>query len=281
MIRLVADSTCDLSPELINQAQVSTIPLCIVMDDVSFYDGVDMTPDRIYKWADANKTTPKTAAASFDYAQQVLKPFMDAGDDIIFFGISEKMSTTCNVIRMIGSDEDYDKLHVVDSMNLSTGIGLQVLYAAHLVKEGLTAQEIVDMVSSRRDQVRASFVVETLTYLARGGRCSSVTALLGNALSLKPEIVVEDGAMKVAKKYRGKQASVILKYAKDLESDLKSADPTCVFITHSGCDQEVIDSVKTYLSEHNYFENISVTSAGGVISSHCGPGTLGVLFYAS
>ena len=281
MIRLVADSTCDLSPELIEQAQVSIIPLCIVMDDVSFYDGVDMTPDRIYKWADANKTTPKTAAASFDYAEQILKPFMDAGDDIIFFGISEKMSTTCNVIRMIGSDADYDKLHVVDSMNLSTGIGLQLLYAAHLVKEGLTAQEIVDMVSSRRDQVRASFVVETLTYLARGGRCSSVTALLGNALSLKPEIVVEDGAMKVSKKYRGKQASVILKYAKDLEADLKSADPTCVFITHSGCDQEVIDSVKSYLSELNHFENIYVTRAGGVISSHCGPGTLGVLFYAS
>lgn len=281
MIRLVADSTCDLSPELVEQAQVSIIPLCIVMDDVSFYDGVDMTPDRIYAWADANKTTPKTAAASFDYAEKVLRPFMDAGDDIIFFGISEKMSTTCNVIRMIGTDAEYDKLHVVDSMNLSTGIGLQILYAAHLIKEGLTAAEIVESVSAKRDQVRASFVVETLTYLARGGRCSAVTALLGNALSLKPEIVVEDGAMKVAKKYRGKQSSVILKYAKDLEEALKIADPTCVFITHSGCDQEVIDSVKAYLSELNHFENIYVTRAGGVISSHCGPGTLGVLFYAS
>lgn len=281
MIRLVADSTCDLSPELIEQVQVSVIPLCIVMDDVSFYDGVDMTPDRIYAWADANKTTPKTAAASFDYAEKVLKPFMDAGDDIIFFGISEKMSTTCNVIRMIGTDADYDKLHVVDSMNLSTGIGLQILYAAHLIKEGLTATEVVEAVSAKRDQVRASFVVETLTYLARGGRCSAVTALLGNALSLKPEIVVEDGAMKVSKKYRGKQGSVILKYAKDLEEALKAADPTCVFITHSGCDQEVIDSVKSYLTELNHFENIYVTRAGGVISSHCGPGTLGVLFYAS
>ncbi|MBQ7359919.1 MAG: DegV family protein [Lachnospiraceae bacterium] len=281
MIRLVADSTCDLSPELIEQAQVSIIPLCIVMDDVSFYDGVDMTPDRIYKWADANKTTPKTAAASFDYAEKVLKPFMDAGDDIIFFGISEKMSTTCNVVRMIGTDANYDKLHVVDSMSLSTGIGLQVLYAAHLINEGLTAQEVVEMVSSRRDLVRASFVVETLTYLARGGRCSSVTALLGNALSLKPEIVVEDGAMKVAKKYRGKQNSVILKYAKDLEADLKVADPSCVFITHSGCEQAVIDSVKEYLESLNHFEHIYVTRAGGVISSHCGPGTLGVLFYAS
>lgn len=280
MIRLVADSTCDLSPELIKQTGISVIPLCIVMDDVSFYDGVDITPDRIYQWADANKTTPKTAAASFDYSEQILRPFMDAGDDIIFFGISEKMSTTCNVIRMFGTDAEYDKLHVVDSMNLSTGIGLQILYAAHLVEQGLTASEIVEMVSARRDQVRASFVVETLTYLARGGRCSSVTALLGNALSLKPEIVVEDGAMKVSKKYRGKQGSVILKYAKDLEADLLKADPSCVFITHSGCDQEVLDSVKAFLTELNYFENIYTTRAGGVISSHCGPGTLGVLFYA-
>lgn len=279
-IKIIADSTCDLSEDLLKKYDISIIPLCIVMGDNSYNDGLEVTPDEIYKWADANKTTPKTAASSFDYALQVLAPYMKAGDDIIFIGIGEKLSTTCNVIRLIGSDEDYSRLYVVDSANLSTGIGLQVLYAARLAAEGKSATEIVERLEARRDKVRASFVVETLTYLARGGRCNSVTALLGNALSLKPEIVVEDGAMKVAKKYRGKQSSVILKYAKDMEEALKSADPSYVFITHSGCSSEITDSVKNYLESLNHFDHIYITRAGGVISSHCGPGTLGVLFYA-
>ncbi len=280
-VRIVADSTCDLSKELLEQYEISVIPLCIVMNDKSYYDGVEVTPDQIYEWADANRTTPKTSAITFEYVEKVLRPFIDENDEIIFLGISEKMSTTCNVIRLYAEDADYtDKIHVIDSMNLSTGIGLQLLYAAQLAREGKTAQEIVSLIESRRDKARASFVVETLTYLARGGRCSAVTALLGNALNLKPEIVVENGAMKVAKKFRGKQASVILKYAEELKEDLLKADPSGVFLTHSGCSRAVLDSVHEYLTGLNYFENIYETRAGGVISSHCGPGTLGILFYA-
>lgn len=278
-VRIIADSTCDLSKELIEQYSIHIIPLCIIMGDESYYDGVDITPADIYAWADANKTTPKTAAVTFEYAGKILKPFMDAGDDIIFLGISEKMSTTCNVIRLIASDAEYPHIHVVDSMNLSTGIGLQVLYAADLAASGKSATEIVSLIEARRKDVRASFVVETLTYLERGGRCSAVTALIGNTLKLKPEIVVAEGSMGVSKKYRGKQDSVILKYTTDLEPQLLKADPTCVFITHSGCSQDIIDSVRTYLNSLGHFQNIYETTAGGVISSHCGPGTLGVLFY--
>ena len=279
-IQLVADSTCDLSPELIEKHHVAIIPLCIVMDEHSYFDKEEITPDEIYKWADTNRTTPKTAAASYERALDVLQPFMDAGDEIIFFGISEQMSTTCNVIRLIGNDQEYDKLHVIDSMNLSTGIGLQILYAAELIADGKSALEIVERVEQRRNKVRASFVVDTLTYLARGGRCSAVTALLGNTLKLKPQIVVERGSMGVYKKFRGKQASVIMKYAQELEESLLHADPTCVFVTHSGCDDTVVNEVVSYLEKLDYFGKIYVTVAGGVISSHCGPGTLGVLFYA-
>lgn len=278
-VKIIADSTCDLSKDLIEEYGIQIIPLCIVMDDKSYYDGEEISPDEIYTWADANKTTPKTAAVTFEYGSKILKPLMEAQEEIIFFGISEKMSTTCNVIRIIADEMEYKKLHVIDSMNLSTGIGLQVLYAARLAREGRSASEIVSAVESRRDKVRASFVVETLTYLARGGRCSAVTALLGNALNLKPEIVVENGAMKVARKYRGKQTSVINKYVSDLEEGLLNADPSCVFITHSGCDRAIVESVRAYLEGLNHFENIYETRAGGVISSHCGPGTLGVLFY--
>ena len=279
-VRIVADSTCDLPQELLERYDVAVIPLCIVMDDVSYFDGEEITPDEIYKWADANKTTPKTAAVSFEKAEKVLKPFMDAGDDIIFIGISSSMSTTNNVIRLFGEDAEYERLFVVDSQNLSTGIGLQVIKAAIMAAEGKSAEEIVEVIEGARGRVRASFVVDTLTYLARGGRCSAATALVGNVLKLHPEIVVKDGAMGVSKKYRGQIDSAFGKYAKDLKDALLNAEPDRVFITHSGCTEETLGKLKTFIEELNYFDEIIINRAGGVISSHCGPQTMGILFYA-
>ena len=279
-IRIVADSTCDLSDELKEKYHITTIPLCIILEDESYFDGENITPDQIYEWSDANKLTPKTAAVSYEKALTFLEPMMQNGEEILFFGISEQMSTTCNVIRLLADDQHYEKLHVIDSMNISTGIGLQLIYAAQLAEEGLSASEIIDRIELRRSKVRASFVVETLTYLARGGRCNAVTALLGNALKLKPQIVVERGAMGVARKYRGKQASVIMKYVKDMEEALLHADPSCIFITHSGCDEQLLREIRNYLESLNRFQHIYTTRAGSVVSSHCGPGTLGVLYYA-
>ena len=145
--------------------------------------------------------------------------------------------------------------------------------------EGKCAEEIVEAINNARDKVKASFVVDTLTYLARGGRCTAATALLANTLKLHPEIVVAEGKMGVSKKYRGSLDSALIKYAKDLQDALLQSDDTCVFLTHSGCSQEVIDKIYIFLKELNYFKNIYITRAGGVISSHCGPGTLGILFY--
>jgi len=278
-IRIVADSTCDLSKELLEAYDITIIPLCIVMGENSYYDGLEISPEEIFAWADANKTTPKTAAVSMDKTAEILKSFMDVGEDILFFGISGEMSTTCNVIRLVGEDMGYNRLFVVDSRNLSSGIGLQVLKAAELARKGKTAEEIVEIIQGAVDKVRASFVVDTLTYLARGGRCTAVTALLANTLKLHPEIAVKEGKMGVSKKYRGNQESALMKYAKDLQEELLQADPKRVFITHSGCSQELIDKIYAYVEGLGYFENIHVTRAGGVISSHCGPGTLGILFY--
>lgn len=279
-VRIVADSTCDLSDELLEKYEVVTIPLCIVLDDKSYYDKEEIMPEEIYKWADANKTTPKTAAVSFDKVSEVLKNYMTAGDEIVFIGISTQMSTTCNVINLFAQQENYDKIYVVDSKNLSTGIGLQVIKAAKLAAEGRSGKSIAKELENTRDKVRASFVVDTLTYLARGGRCNAVTALLANTLKLHPKIAVKDGVMGVGKKYHGSINSALIKYAKDLEQELLSADKERVFITHSGCDETTINKVKEYLESLNYFDEILITKAGGVISSHCGPGTLGVLYYA-
>lgn len=279
-VRIVADSTCDLSQELIQQYHISIAPLCIVMDEASYYDGEEISPDQIYAWADRNKTTPKTAAVPFDKLAEVLDPLMEAGEDIIFFSISSDMSSSFNNARLYGEQKEYGRLFPIDSRNLSTGIGLQILRAAEMAEAGKSAEEIVESIEAARSLVRASFVVDSLTYLARGGRCTAVTALMANTLKLHPMIVVKDGKMGVSKKYRGKMSMALASYVSDMIPALLKADPRRVFVTHSGCETALIEQVCAALRELNYFEEILITRAGGVISSHCGPNTLGVLYYA-
>ncbi len=278
-IRITADSTCDLSESLLQKYEISILPLNIVLDMKSYSDGEEISPDEIYVWSEKMHKTPKTAAVAYDRALEMASAFQENGDEMIFFGISESMSTTCNVMRMVKEELNYTGMYVIDSQNLSTGIGLQVLRAAELAAQGLAAQEIVTQIEQERGRVRASFVVERLDYLAMGGRCSSVVALFGGKLKLKPRIEVTDGKMEAGKKYRGNQDKVILKYVQDMEMQLRQADPHRIFITHSGCEEAVIRSVEEYLKGLHHFEEILITRAGGVISSHCGPGTLGVLFY--
>lgn len=278
-IRMIADSTCDLSAELLKQYGITVLPLNIVMDEKSYLDGVETTPDEIYAWADANRTTPKTAAPGPEAAIELLRQAKAAGEEVCFLGISEQMSSTCQVLRLAAEELDYtEHVCVVDSKNLSTGIGLQVLYAAELIQKGISLHELETELKNYRERVRASFVVDTLTYLQRGGRCSAVTALVGNTLKLKPRIAVEDGKMGVSKKYRGNRKKTVLAYVRDMEEDMRKAEKTRAFITHSGIEPEIIEEVKAYLTSLNHFEAIYVTRAGGVISSHCGAGTLGVLF---
>lgn len=279
MIKIAADSTCDLSKELIERYHISIIPLHIVLEDKEYLDGSGITPDEIYEWSDKNNTTPKTSAVGFDDAKDAIKPIVDTKDEMIIFTISKKMSTTPNVFRMAAEElEVEDRVSVIESANLSTGIGLLIIEAAGMAAEGRARGEIIDFIEDMKPRVRSSFVVDTLVYLHRGGRCSSVAALAGGMLKLHPKIVVEDGAMHATKKYRGKMDAVILDYTKDMEEDLKQAKKDRVFITHSGCDQETIDKVKEYLQSLGHFDEILVTRAGGVVSSHCGPGTLGVLY---
>lgn len=278
-VKICADSTCDLTEEMIAEYDIAVIPLCIVMDDKSYFDKEETSPEEIFAWADANKKTPKTSAVTIERSMEILRPYMEADQDVVFLGISESMSTTCNVMRLIADEFETGRLFVIDSMNLSTGIGIQVLRAARMARDGQSAQDIVSAIEGARKDVQASFVVDTLTYLARGGRCSGATALLANSLKLHPCIEVRDGKMDVGKKYRGKLDKVLLKFVKEMEEELLAADAARVFVTHSGVDAGTVESVCAYLDNLGHFEEITETMAGGVISSHCGPGTLGVIFY--
>lgn len=279
MIKIISDSTCDLSEELLNKYDIDILPLHVVMGDNEYIDGVNISPDEIYVWSDEHKETPKTSAVGIEEAINLFRKYTDVGEEIIAFAISEDMSTTANVMRIAAEElEKEDKIHVIDSMNLSTGVGHLVVEAAIMAKNGESAETIVNEIEKMRHRVRASFVIDTLVYLQRGGRCSSVAAIAGGLLKLHPKIVVENGKMIASKKYRGSIDSAILKYVADLEEELAKAKKDRVFITHSGCDEELIVKVREKLEVLNRFDEILVTRAGSVISSHCGPGTLGVLF---
>ncbi|MBP5266296.1 MAG: DegV family protein, partial [Lachnospiraceae bacterium] len=240
MVRILSDSTCDLSPELVEKYGIGIIPLYVHLGEEEFRDGVDVDPLKIFAWSDANGQTPKTAAPSIGDLEEFLDA--DSSDEYIIFTISSSMSAVCNNARLAAEDlEMEERVHVIDSANLSTGIGLQVLYAAELAAEGKSAAEIVAAVEAIKPKVRASFVIDTLVYLHRGGRCSGLAALLGSALKLHPRIAVADGAMHPEQKYRGKDVKYVMDYVKDMEADLLAANPKRVFITRSHCNPEVVD----------------------------------------
>lgn len=279
MVKIIADSTCDLSKELIEKYKVTILPLHIVLGEKEYRDGVDITPDEIYAWSDARGTTPKTSAVGMEETMETFREMLTEDIELVVFSISGEMSTTTGVMRLAAQElSAEERIHVIDSRNLSTGIGLLVLEAAAMAQQGAGASDIVAHIELLKPKVRASFVVDTLVYLHRGGRCSGLAAMAGGALKLHPRISVVDGKMIPGKKYRGRMDRVLLSYVKEMEADLKNAKSDRVFITHSGCDPQLVRQVREYLESLGHFTEILETRAGGVISSHCGPGTLGVLY---
>ena len=276
MVRILSDSTCDLSEELCKRYNITIIPLYVRLGEDEYSDGVSITPQDLYRWSDEHGETPKTAAPSVNDLEKYLDP--DSDDEYIILTISSTMSACCNNMRLAVEELKLrDRVHVVDSESLSTGIGLLAIRAAEMAAEGKPAKEITEEIEAAKKRVRASFVVDTLVYLHRGGRCSGVSAFFGTALKLHPRIAVSEGKMHPEKKYRG-ASKFVLQYVKDMEADLLKARKERVFITHSGCDEETVESVKAYIRGLDHFEEILETQAGCVVSSHCGPGTLGVLF---
>lgn len=279
MVKIICDSTGDLSPELQKRFDIAVLPLYIILDEEEYRDGIDITDKEIFEWSDMHKTTPKTSAVSMEDTLNLLRPIVEAGDEAVVFTISASMSTTNNVIKMAAAELGAeDKVFAVDSANLSTGVGILAIEGARMAKAGAKGSEIAARMEELKPLVRASFVVDTLTYLHRGGRCSSVAALAGSALKLHPRIVVSEGAMHADKKYRGRMDSVIMNYVRDLEADFLKAKPDFALVTHSPCDDEIVGKVMDYLKGLNHFTEIIDAHAGGVICSHCGPGTLGVIF---
>ncbi len=278
-IKISADSTCDLSPDLIARYDIGISPLYIVRDGESLVDGVDITPDEIYAHVEAGGSMCSTAAVSvYDY-EEFFRKELESADAVVHFHISGDMSA-CYQNACIAAEE-VGNVYPVDARNLSTGIGLLVLEAAELAQKGeLTAQEIQQRMNQRRELLDVSFVVEQLGYLRKGGRCSSVAALGANMLSLRPCIQVKDGKMGVGKKYRGAYQKCLLQYVKERLEGRDDIDTHRIFITESGgFTPEEVAEVEAAVRGYQPFEEVLHTRAGCTVSSHCGPRTLGILYF--
>ncbi|MBR3381479.1 MAG: DegV family protein [Clostridia bacterium] len=279
MIKISCDSTADLSPELYERYNIAKLPLYINIGGREYMDGVDLTSEQLFKLVDETGELPTTAAQSIDDFTKYLNTLKEQnpGAEIIHFTISSGFSTTYNVASLAAAE--MDDVYVIDSRNLSSGIGQSVIEACEMAARGVPAKEIVDAIEKEIiPKVDASFTLDTLKYLAKGGRCSNVAALGANLLQLKPCIEVVDGKMRVGKKYKGKYSRVVRQYANDRLADIENIRPDRVFITSAHCNQEYIDAVYEEVSKFNYFKEILITEAACTVSSHCGPNTIGVLF---
>ena len=275
-IIISSDSTCDLSHELIQRYNIRILPMGISLGDEIFRDGIDITPDAIYAHAAETGQLPKTSAINMAEDADFFEELTRDGSAVIHFTISSAMSATYNNARIAA--EDFEDVYVVDAKNLSTGSGLLVLAAAEMAQQGMEAEVIAQKVSAMADYVDASFVVDNLEYLAKGGRCSAVAAFGANLLQLKPCISVKNGTMGVGKKYRGKFEKVLPAYVADRLSNSEDIDMERIFVTHAGCDPQLVESVAELVRNTLPFKEVLVTRAGCTVSSHCGANTLGILF---
>lgn len=275
-VLITRDSTSDLPPELVEKLNIKTIPLIVTLGDKTYQDGVDINPDDIYKYHEEHGVLPKTSAANVDDMINFFEPFINEGYEIVHFSISSAMSSTYQN-SCIAADE-FEGIYVVDSANLSTGEGLLVLKACEWAAEGFSAKEIYDKVCELIPRVDASFVIDSLEYLHKGGRCSALAALGANLLKLKPCIEVTNGTMGVSKKYRGKYSETLKQYVADRLTDYSDIDLSRVFVTHAGCDEEIVNQVVEQVKATAPFEELIVSRAGCTVSAHCGKDTLGVLY---
>ena len=277
-VLLTADSTCDLSEELKERFHVITHPLHVVLDDKTYNDGVDLKPDDIYRAYDEKKALPKTAATNAAEFVDFFTPYIEQGYEIVHINLGSGLSVTHSNCRMAA--EELEGVYVVDSCNLSTGTGLLVLEAADRIAAGMSAEEVAHEVQELAEKVSASFVLDTLEFLHKGGRCSSLAMMGANLLQLKPCIEVDStcGKMGVGKKYRGSLDKCLQQYVQDKLAGRTDICTNRVFITHSGISEERIALVKAEVEKYQKFDEILITRAGCTISSHCGPNTLGVLF---
>ncbi|MDY4582357.1 MAG: DegV family protein [Candidatus Faecousia sp.] len=275
-IKIISDSTCDLSPELLTKYDISLVPLIVMKGDQEYQDGLTITPADIFAHVAAGGSLCTTAARSVGFYQETFARYAGEYDGILHVNLSSEFSSSYQNACLAA--EEFENVRVVDSRNLSTGQGLVVLKACELAKTAVSLDALKQDLDAFTQRVEASFVVDKLDYLVKGGRCSSAAALGANLLNLKPCIEVKNGKMVVGKKYRGNFTKCLRNYIHDRLQGREDLDPGMIFVTHTTISEECHDTVMEAVRSSGAFETVCETIAGCTISCHCGPGTLGILF---
>lgn len=277
-VLVLADSTVDLSPELFKKYNIERIPLNVNFGEESFKDGIDITPEQIYERVKNGSPLPSTSAIAPGVFKETLEKYINDGYDVVYVGIGSKLSTTYQNFMLVASEFEEGRAFAVDSESLSTGSGLLALKMAKLRDEGKSAKEIFDIVQPLAAKVSAKFVLDRLDYMKKGGRCSAMTALLGHLFHIHPILIMKDGKLVVEKKSRGLLKNAYNEMVDELKNDLPNIDFDHVMITHAGINQPDLDYIYNEVSKIVDPSIISITQAGCVISSHCGFGTVGILY---
>lgn len=275
-IKIISDSTCDLPQEVLEKYNITMMPLSVIKDGRQYIDGVNITPAEIFAHVAAGGELCSTAAINIGEYVELFEKYTKDYDGIIHVNISSEFSS-CYQNACLAAEE-FDNVRVIDSRNLSTGQGLVVLKAYELAKTISDLDEIAEKLRNFTEKVEASFLLDRLDYMVKGGRCSAAAALGANLLNLKPCIEVKGGKMSVVKKYRGNYAKCLANYVKDRLADRDDVDKGTLFVTRTPVTDECLDAVKDAVAQYNDFQTTYWNEAGCTISCHCGPGTLGVLF---
>lgn len=275
-VKIFTDSTSDLTAQIINDADISIVPLYVNFEDKTYMDGVNISTSELYERVEEYGKLPKTSAASPDDFYRAFKPFIDKGDDIVFIGISSKLSSQIQNAHIAAGEFPEGRVHVIDSLNLSSGIGLLVLKAADYAKQGFSAVEIAEKIKEIVPKIKTAFVIDTLEYLYKGGRCSGMENLVGSMLKLRPIVSVADGKMVPTQKVMGRRERALNAMLNTVLKQKDSIDSDRVMVTHSM--SKDADYLKEELQKNIEVKEIIETQAGCVISSHCGPNTIGILY---
>lgn len=276
-IKIISDSTCDLSQDLINKHDIEIIPLYVNFGEETYLDGVNLTVNKMYDLVSEKNILPKTAAPSPGAFVDAFKKYLDKGYEIIYMGIGSKFSATFSSANVAKQTLESDDIYLIDSLNLSSGTGLLILKAAKFIEEGLSGKEVKERLEAIVPKVRSQFVIDTLDYLYKGGRLNALSAFVGGMLRIKPIIKVREGLMAVGKKGRGTMKNGIDLMLKELFQEKDMIDEDFMMITHSLADESSA-YIKEQLKNKVEVKNLYDTKAGCVISSHCGKGTIGVLY---
>lgn len=274
-VMITADSTCDLSPEIIEQLGIDICPLGITMGDKLLTDGVDVTPDDLFEYFNTTGDLAKTSAVSVGQYIDFFSKYVEEGYEIVHLNLSEKLSSTHQNARLAAME--LEGVYPVDTKSLCTGSGLLVFKACEMRDAGKPAEVIAAEIEAMRDKVRTTFIIDKLNYLAKGGRCSSVVAMGANLLNIKPSLEMKDGFIGSGKKYRGKLEIAQNQYIRDVLSDIENIDTSRVIISHSGISEDRIEAIKAKVASYADFKETYVTRAGCTISAHCGPNTIAVM----